>query len=126
MDYGTDFKLVDDDIVFTPDGDIEIVSGPACVAQDIDQTLKTVPGRLAWDKEEGSTMMLMLNAAGIDAGAVITELERVATADPRVDPVSVSAKQKDAKTFRLEFRPMGAVTPAVLEYDLAKGDAQNG
>jgi hypothetical protein len=41
MDYGVDFGLTDDDVVFTSDGDIELVSGPACAAQDIDQTLKT-------------------------------------------------------------------------------------
>jgi hypothetical protein len=125
MDYGTDLKLVDDDIVFTPDGDVEIVSGPACVAQDIDQTLKTTPGRLPWDKEEGSTLMLMLNASGIDHNAVIAELERVAIADPRVDPNVVIAKRKDEKKYRLEFQPIGAITPEVLDYDLSKGDLKN-
>jgi len=118
MDYGTDFKLVDDDIVFTPDGDVEIVSGAACVAQDIDQTLKTTPGSLVWDEEAGSTMTEMLNAAGIDANAVIAELERVAFEDQRVEPLSVSAQQKSDKNFRLEFRPLGAVSPQILEYDL--------
>jgi phage baseplate assembly protein W len=126
MDYGTDFKLVDDDIVFTPDGDVEIVSGPACVAQDIDQTLKTAPGRLVWDKEAGSTMMLMLNDSGSDANAVIAELERVAGDDPRVDLISVSAKRRDEKKYRLEFQPVDAITPEVLEYDLSKGDIGNG
>lgn len=120
MDYGTDFKLVDDDIVFTPDGDIEVVSGAACVAQDIDQTLKTSPGSLPWDKEAGSTMTQMLNAAGIDANAVTAELERVAFEDQRVDPLSISAQQKSDKKFRLEFTPLGAVSPETLEYDLLK------
>jgi hypothetical protein len=126
MDYGTDFRLVDDDMVFTPDGDAEIVFGPACVAQDIDQTLKTAPGRLVWDKEAGSALMLMLNDAGSDAASVIAELDRVAIADPRVDPVTVAAKQKDGKTYRLEFSPMGAVAQETLEYDLARGDVKNG
>jgi len=117
-DYGTDFKLVDDDIVFTPDGDVEVVSGPACVAQDIDQELKITPGRLPWDEEAGSTMTLMLNDAGIDADAVISELERVAVKDQRVDPLSVGAVRKTDKRFRLEFRPIDAVSPQTLEYDL--------
>ncbi|GHV90821.1 hypothetical protein AGMMS50268_13240 [Spirochaetia bacterium] len=125
MDYGSDFKLVDDDMVFTPDGDVEIISGPACVAQDIDQTLKTTPGRLPWDKEAGSTMLLMLNDSGIDYNAVINELERVANDDPRVDPTSVSAKRREEKKYRLEFRPMSAITPEVLDYDLTKGDVKN-
>jgi len=118
MDYGTDFKLVDDDIVFTPDGDAEIISGPACVAQDIDQELKITSGRLPWDKNAGSSMTLMLNDAGIDANAVITELERVAVNDQRVDPLSVNANRKTQKTFRLEFRPLEAVSAETLEYDL--------
>jgi hypothetical protein len=126
VDYGTDFKLVDDDIVFTPDGEIELVSGPACVAQDIDQTLKTTKGRLFWDREEGSTMMLMLNDSAVDNKAVLAELERVALADQRVDPTSVDACRKDLKRNRLNFRPVGSVTTETLEYDLAKGNVKNG
>jgi len=118
MDYGTDFKLVDDDIVFTPDGDVEIVSGAACIAQDIDQTLKTTPGSLLWDKKAGSTMPQMLNATGTDANSAIAELERVAFEDQRVEPLSVSAQQKSDKKFRLEFCPLDAVSPQILEYDL--------
>jgi len=125
VDYGTDFKLVDDDIVFTPDGDVELISGPACVAQDIDQTLKTAIGRLFWGKETGSTMMLMLNDSASDPDAVISELERVAIADPRVDPLSVKAYQKDWKTYRLEFTPVNSVTTQTIEYDLTKGN-ENG
>jgi hypothetical protein len=120
MDYGTDFLLKDDDLVFTAEGDAEIVSGPAMVAQDIDQTLKTAPGSLYWDKELGSTMPFFLNDSGADAASVIAELERVAIDDRRVDPDSVKAVQRGAHTFRLEFTPMGAVSPSVLDYDLNK------
>jgi hypothetical protein len=81
-DYGTDFLLADDDLVFTPDGDIGLVSGAACVAQDTDRTLKTVPGPLYWDRDTGNALLYMLNAAGgadSESGAdtVIAELERV-------------------------------------------------
>jgi hypothetical protein len=122
VDYGTDFKLVDDDIVFTPDGDVELVSSPACVAQDIDQTLKTAKGRLFWDKEEGSTMMLMLNDSAIDPNAVLAELERVAIKDQRVNPTSVNPYRKDLKTYRLEFMPVKSVSTQTLEYDINKGN----
>jgi len=118
VDYGTDLKLTDDDIVFTPDGDVETVSGPACVAQDIARTLKTAPGRLAWDRDAGSSMPLMLNDSGIEAGAAVAELERVAEDDPRVDPLSVRARSVGQGRFRLEFRPLGAVAAETLEYDL--------
>jgi hypothetical protein len=124
-DYGTDFRLVGDDIVFTPDGDVELISGPACVAQDIDQTLKTAKGRLFWDKEEGSTMMLMLNDSSIDPNAVLAELERVAIKDQRVNPTSVNTYQKDLKIYRLEFMPVKSAGTQTLEYDLNKGN-ENG
>jgi hypothetical protein len=125
VDYGTDFLLVDDDIVFTPDGDAELVSGPACVAQDIDQTLKTSIGRLFWDKEEGSAMLLMLNDSSVGNNAVLAELERVAMKDRRVDPISVEVYRKDLKTNRLNFRPVGSVDTQTLEYGLNKGN-ENG
>jgi hypothetical protein len=123
MDYGTDFLLVDDDVVFTAEGDIEIVSGPRCVAQDIDQTLKLTPGRLRWDNEAGSSLWYMLNDSGSNPTDVIAELERVAIEDRRVDPASVRAVQTGPKQFRLQFTPLGAVEPKTLDYDLTKGAA---
>jgi hypothetical protein len=128
MDYGTDFLLIDDDIVFTSDGDIALVSGTAMVAQDIDQTLKVSKGSLYWDKETGSTMPLMLNDSESDATSIIAELERVAIADARVNPETVKAYQtapgKFRAKFRIEFTPMSAVLPEILEYDLVKGREQ--
>jgi phage baseplate assembly protein W len=121
MDYGTDFRLADDDVVLTSDGDIGLVSGAECVAQDIDQTLKTAPGALYWDKETGSAMLTMLNDSESGADAVIAELERVAIADARVNPESVKAYQTEPGKFRLEFTPESAVKPETLDYDLVKG-----
>lgn len=121
MDYGTDFLLLDDDIVFMRDGEIRTVSGPACVAQDIDQTLKTAPGALYWDVDTGSAMPLFLNDSAANGSAVTAELERAAIADARVDPESVKAWQTAPCRFRLEFAPVGAVKPETLDYDLVKG-----
>ena len=120
-DHGTDFKLVDDDVVFTPDGDIELISGPACVAQDIEQTLKITKGRLSWDKDVGSTMPLMLNESTPDKDAVVAELERVALDDQRVNPETVKAYELIPGKSRLEFTPLGAIKPEILDYDLTKG-----
>jgi len=120
MDYGTDFLLKDDDVVFTSDGDIELVGGPAMVAQDIDQSLKLTRGALYWDKETGSTMLNMLNDSESDANSIIAELERVAIADARVNPDSVKAYQTAPGKFQLEFTPMSAIKPEVLDYDITK------
>jgi hypothetical protein len=125
MDYGTDFLLEDDDIVFTPDGDVAVVSGPACVAQDIGQYLKVTPGALAWDTKAGSSLLLFLNDASADASAIMAELERVAIEDPRVDPATVKASQVNGGKYRLEFTPLQAIKPEVLDYDLkGAGDAK--
>jgi hypothetical protein len=121
MDYGTDFLLKDDDIVFTADGDIELVSGSACVAQDIAQRLKTTPGALAWDKKTGSFMLLFLNDSGASPAAIIAELERVAIADARVDPATVKAARMSGGNYRLEFTSLSAIKLEVLEYDLKEG-----
>ncbi|MDR0402021.1 MAG: hypothetical protein LBH35_00365 [Treponema sp.] len=126
MDYGTDFLLENDDIVFTADGDIKLVSGPATVAQDIDQALKITPGSLYWDKDAGSSLLFMLNDSESSAASVIAELERVAIADPRVDTESVRAYQAGTNRFRLEFAPAGAVIPETLEYDLNKSKEARG
>jgi hypothetical protein len=114
MDYGTDFFLKDDDIVFTEDGDVTVVFGPACVAQDIDQALKITSGYLSWDKNAGSSLLLTLNDAGSS--------DRVAIADPRVDPASVKASVIATGKSKLEFTPLTAIKPEVLEYDLSKGE----
>jgi phage baseplate assembly protein W len=119
-DYGTDLLLKDDDIVFTADGDVETVSGAAIVAQDIDQTLKISTGSLYWDAQIGSTLPLMLNDSQSNDNSIIAELERAATADPRVKPESVTAYRTAPGKFRLEFTPLSAVKAETLDYDLAK------
>jgi hypothetical protein len=122
MDYGTDFLLADDDVVFTADGDIALVSGTACVAQDIDQTLKITPGRLYWDSETGSSLPLVLNDTSASAATVIDEMERAAIADPRVDPASVKASyRRDTNKYALAFTPLTAIKAETLEYDVQGG-----
>jgi hypothetical protein len=124
MDYGSDFLIKNNDIVFTPEGDIELVSGPACVAQDIAQRLGITPGALMWDKKAGSSLLLFLNDSGVSPAAIIAELERVAIEDPRVDPATVKATRIRNGHYRLEFTPLSAIKPEVLEYDLE--DDSNG
>jgi hypothetical protein len=76
---------------------------------------------LYWDKATGSTLLYMLNDSNADAASVIAELERVAIEDARVNPETVKAYQRSPGKFRLEFTPMKAIKPEILEYDLMKG-----
>jgi hypothetical protein len=118
MDYGTDFLLVDDDLVFTADGDLTVVEGPACIAQDIGQVLKMTPGTLVWDTKAGSALPLMLNDVESGSRSIIAELERVVIDDPRVNPGTVHAVEVSLGKFRVEFTPLGTISPEILEYDL--------
>jgi hypothetical protein len=102
MDYGTDFLLRDND-------------------QDIAQCLGITPGALLWDKSAGSSLLLFLNDSGASPAAIIAELERVAIADPRVDPATVKAARIGGGKYHLEFTPLSAIKPEVLEYDLEEG-----
>lgn len=122
MDYGTDFLLEDDDIVFTADGDVKLVSGARTVAQDIAQTLKFTKGSIFWDEDVGSTLPLFLNDSNSNDSSLIVALERAAVEDPRVDPDSVKAYRKQNGVFVLCFTPIGEVKPETIEFDLHKNN----
>ena len=92
-----------------PPMEMAVVSGAPGVAQDPDQTPRITQGRLPWDKQSGSSHPLTLNDAGASPGPIIDELERVAIADPRVDPGSVKATRKPDGTRRLSFTPLAAL-----------------
>jgi hypothetical protein len=121
MDYGTDFLLVDGDIVFTLGGDVQTVEGPQTITQDIASELGIAPGTLPWDENAGSTIVLMLNSEISDDETIISELERVAIADPRVDPQTVKAEKTGENTYRLSFTPLAAVSPEILDFNFVGG-----
>ena len=121
MDYGTDFLLVDGDIVFTPDGDVQTVAGPQTIAQDIVSELNIAPGSLPWDTDAGSTIALILNSENQDDESIISELERVAIKDPREDPQTVKAEKTGENIYRLTFTPLAALTPEVLDFNYTGG-----
>ena len=74
-------------------------------------------------QEAGSSLPLTLNDAGASPATIIDELERVAIAEPRVDPGSVKATRKPDGTRRLSFTPLAALKPEVFDFDLAEGGA---
>lgn len=119
MDYGTDFLLVDGDIVLTPDGDVQTVEGPQTIAQDIVSELNIASGCLPWDTEAGSTVALLLNSNSTieDDESIISELERIAIKDPRIDPQTVQAEKTGEHTYRLSFTPLTALSPEVLDFN---------
>ena len=117
MSYGEDFLLEEGDIVFSQDGDAKVVEGAKTIAQDIASELKTPLGGLWWDREAGSKLVLFINESGIDPDVVVSEIERVAIADPRVDPQSVSVEYTGGSRYKLVFTPLQSVSPETLYFD---------
>lgn len=119
MDYGTDAYLDENrDVRFTPDGDLQLQSGPALVAQDVREALSIHVGSVAWDKEAGSYMLDQLNSEQDADLTVCNELERVALDDPRVDASTVTAERLESGTFSLSFVVIGELEASVLLFDL--------
>lgn len=117
-DYGTDLLLDGRDIVFTPDGDIELCSDARLVAQDVAEELSIAMGSVEWDRKAGSNLLHQLNSAEDADSFVLNELERVALKDARVDASSVSSEKLVDGRFRLSFSVRGTVKPVELYFDL--------
>ena len=89
--------------------DVLTIDGADLVAQDVAEALATPLGSLPWDPDAGSDLHQWLLLETVEAAAIIAELERVATADPRVDAATVTARQLPDGTFRLGFRTLDGV-----------------
>ena len=118
MDYGKDMKLDENrDVIFTPDGDVELQDGPRLVAQDVREELSIAFASVEWDRQAGSHLLDTLNSTSAD-DVVIAEIERVAIKDPRVDASTVKAEKSAAGRFSLSFSVVGSLETALLLFDL--------
>lgn len=118
MDYGKDMKLDENrDVIFTPDGDVELQDGPRLVAQDVMEELSIAFASVEWDRQAGSHLLDTLNSTSAD-DVVVAELERVAIKDPRVDASSVSAEKMADGRFALSFAVVGSLETELLLFDL--------
>ena len=118
MDYGKDIYLDDNrDVVFTPDGDVELQDGPRLVAQDVREELSIAFASVEWDRKAGSHLLESLNSTSAD-DVVMAELERVAIKDPRVDASSVKAVKRQDGRFALSFTVVGSLDEMLLLFDL--------
>lgn len=121
MDFGTDVRLDDDrDIVFTPSGDVETVSGAALVAQDLREELSLYVGSVFYDRSAGSTILDHINSTEDPDLLIMNELERVALRDKRIDASSVSTEKTGNAQYMLNFRVVGYADPQQLLFDLAE------
>ena len=118
MDYGKDMKLDENrDVIFTPDGDVELQDGPRLVTQDVREELSIAFASVEWDRQAGSHLLDTLNSTSAD-DVVIAEIERVAIKDPRVDASTVKAEKRADGRFSLSFSVVGSLETALLLFDL--------
>ena len=118
MDYGKDMKLDENrDVIFTPDGDVELQDGPRLVAQDVREELSIAFASVEWDRQAGSHLLDTLNSTSAD-DVIIAEIERVAIKDPRVDASTVKAEKRADGRFSLSFSVVGSLETALLLFDL--------
>lgn len=114
--YGSDIRLNDSgDVTFAPDGDLEVVTGGALVAQDIRSEAMLSPGSCFWARSFGRGLSDALKGPDIDVAAA---LRAAAFNDERVDFDSVTTKRLDDGRYVLSFRLFGAVDQQELYFDL--------
>ena len=109
-DYGSDAALDASSDVRVVDSGLTRLDGPALVAQDVAEALRTPRGSLPWDRDAGSDLLLLLHAAVVRDEVAEAEIRRVAIADPRVDAatVSVSREGEGEGGYRLSFHVLGS------------------
>lgn len=117
--YGSDFYLDENgDIVFTPEGDVQTETTNRLIAQDLKEEASIPYGSLPWDPAAGSHFFEMLNNAGFQDEDAVSELERLALKDPRIDATSVKAERRYDGKFSLTYMPLGNFPEEVLLFDL--------
>ena len=118
--WGTDVALAEDAAdVAVVDVGLSRLAGPAVVAQDVAEALRTPRGSLPWDRDAGSDLLRWLNSAATQAEVAEAEIRRVAIADPRVDAATVAVGRDEAGGgYRLVFRALASTELQTVLFDV--------
>lgn len=116
-DYGTDVALLEGADVRVMDSGLTRLEGPALVAQDVAEALRTPRGSLPWDRDAGSDLLLWLNSPVVRDEVAEAEIRRVAIADPRVDAATVAVGRVH-EGYRLSFRVLGSAELMEMQFDV--------
>ena len=115
--FGSDIRLDRfGDVIFTNDGDLEIVFGGALVAQDLRTELMLIPGSCFWAPEFGRGLGESLK--GPNTPDIEGLLRATAFNDERILFDSVQTERLDDGRYLLSFRLFGDVDSAELYFDL--------
>ncbi len=115
--FGSDIKLSrHGDVIFTADGDVQIATGGALVAQDIRTDATLCQGRCFWAPSFGQGLSELLK--GPDNVDIEARLRAAAFNDERVYFDSIKTAQLPDGRYRLSFQLFGDVEPQELYFDL--------
>ncbi|MBM4394353.1 MAG: hypothetical protein FJ087_01530 [Deltaproteobacteria bacterium] len=126
---GTDILVRERDVVPAAQGDVELATGEACLAQDLAHRLGTPKGDLRRHPTYGVGLYRFLHLDATDVHVLDFQhsIAEEAEKDPRVEPGTavVEVLSWDAREkikCRLTCRPIGSSNPLVLVlgYDLAR------
>lgn len=110
---GTDLAVANGDLVVQPGGDVDLVDGTACLAQDLANRLRTPVGGLLAHTDYGSRILELAHETDslVNRLDLEQELRAAAEADPRVVPGSARAKvlswTRDGVRAQLSLLPVG-------------------
>lgn len=115
--FGSDIRLDRfGDVIFTDDGDLEVINGGALVAQDLRTEVMLIPGSCFWAPSFGRGLEDALQGPySFDVEAL---LRTAALGDERVFFDSIRTKRLDDGSYLLSFRLFEDVEPIELYFDL--------
>ena len=110
----------DGDLMVSPSGDLETVSGLECLQQDLRDRLETIPGDMYAHPDWGCNIRTMLGALSnpLNRALAVRYLRLALQAESRIrkETVQVLVRKFDTeqKNFEIRFIPKGSATQQSL------------
>ena len=118
---GTDILFDEEgDLVVSPSGDLEMVSGLDVLKQDLRDRLETIPGDLYSHSDWGCNIRTMLGALSspLNRALAVRYLRLAVLDDPRIrkETVQVLVREftNEQKSFEIRFVPKGSASQQSL------------
>ena len=108
------------DLMVSPSGDLETISGLNCLKQDLRDRLETMPGDLYAHPDWGCNIRTMLGALSspLNRALAVRYLRLAVLDDPRIrkETVQVLVREfsSEQKVFEIRFVPKGGATQQSL------------
>lgn len=127
---GTDIRVENGDFATTPTGDLQLVTGLACVAQDLKHRLMSPADALFLHPGWGADLVRFVQAANDPLNRLDLEqaVREALEADSRVEAGSAAAEvvswERDRISVAASLRIVGEPNPLSLVIDLSGGEIE--